>query len=874
MKRKNDIFANTLIGALISCLLLIISILYCTEDSAAQWNPPDWGGVPDFPIIDPPEIDFPDIDFPGLHLDKRITTPRPLLFSLVSSFGLDTEITISNTSQDPLGTEPVGGTCTLYYYGRTHGNTPLPQPQTSNEIAPGEVLSFTLSAGNPAQGIDPISPIEGYMIADCTFPLARGKSVIRDSDNLKFAAAEEAEILSLPRNNAPQPLLFNSISSRDGLNTVLAILNTSADPFGSQGQAGSCTLHFYGTASGPEPVPAYITFGPIEPGQQLYFNLRFGGAGSNGIPGFNGYAIADCDFPMARGYAFGEDQDSNTFAFGENAEIISLPREIAPQPLLFSFATNRAGFDTEISISNTTLDPLGTLPQAGRCIINYHGRDLLEEVIEPQTTLPIPAGGQVNFTLSAGNPAQGIIPVLGFQGYITVDCEFPLARGLSLVSDLGMSRLTAAEKAERLELPRNNERNPLLLSYVSNQAGQDSGIVILNTSRDSLGTEEDSGTCTIHYYGQSAGGAEVPEPFTTASISPGEYAIFTLSTGGSLSEDGSHIPATPGFAGYIIVSCNFAHARGYGFTSDIGAVRHAHYVAAEVINPSDADGDHIPDYDDQCPNDNKKSEPGVCGCGVADNDSNDNGTIDCLEEDQQGNNPAEAEDNCPADPNKIDPGLCGCGVADTDSDLDGNPDCNDGCPTDPAKDAAGICGCNKVDIDADANGQIDCTENNDDNNGSNPDNSNPDGSNPDDSNPDSPDQTDNCPDDPNKTDPGVCGCGVSDIDANNNGAADCLDPTASSKPAKARITKKKKRWASKVTVELQKYPGKVSYKLFLKGKKRSGKRIKRKKIITEGNSAVFRLPPGRYKVFYRVEVAGVVSQVSQKAKFKIKPPWK
>jgi len=37
-------------------------------------------------------------------------------------------------------------------------------------------------------------------------------------------------------------------------------------------------------------------------------------------------------------------------------------------------------------------------------------------------------------------------------------------------------------------------------------------------------------------------------------------------------------------------------------------------------------------------------------------------------------------DGCPADPNKVAPGVCGCGVADVDSDLDGVLDCNDVCP--------------------------------------------------------------------------------------------------------------------------------------------------------------------------------------------------
>lgn len=38
------------------------------------------------------------------------------------------------------------------------------------------------------------------------------------------------------------------------------------------------------------------------------------------------------------------------------------------------------------------------------------------------------------------------------------------------------------------------------------------------------------------------------------------------------------------------------------------------------------------------------------------------------------------EDGCPADAAKSDPGVCGCGVADADTDADGVLDCNDNCP--------------------------------------------------------------------------------------------------------------------------------------------------------------------------------------------------
>ncbi|MFQ5413004.1 MAG: hypothetical protein ACE5E6_00960, partial [Phycisphaerae bacterium] len=40
------------------------------------------------------------------------------------------------------------------------------------------------------------------------------------------------------------------------------------------------------------------------------------------------------------------------------------------------------------------------------------------------------------------------------------------------------------------------------------------------------------------------------------------------------------------------------------------------------------------------------------------------------------------DDGCPLDPKKTDPGVCGCGVPDdgADADMDGVPDCIDLCP--------------------------------------------------------------------------------------------------------------------------------------------------------------------------------------------------
>jgi hypothetical protein len=118
---------------------------------------------------------------------------------------------------------------------------------------------------------------------------------------------------------------------------------------------------------------------------------------------------------------------------------------------------------------------------------------------------------------------------------------------------------------------------------------------------------------------------------------------------------------------------------------------------------------------DNCPNDPNKIEPGICGCGVSDIDTDSDGTLNCNE-------------NCPNDPNKTQPGICGCGIADTDSDGDGIPDCNDDCDNL---------------IDSDGDGTSDCD--------------------------------DLCPNDPNKTQPGTCGCSIADKDSDGDGTLDCED---------------------------------------------------------------------------------------------------
>src|SRR6185295_11059889 len=72
--------------------------------------------------------------------------------------------------------------------------------------------------------------------------------------------------------------------------------------------------------------------------------------------------------------------------------------------------------------------------------------------------------------------------------------------------------------------------------------------------------------------------------------------------------------------------------------------------------------------------------------------------------------PGRDIDECLEDPDKQAPGICGCGIPDIDSDDDGVPDCIDGCPQDPHKNSPGACGCGNVDSDDNHNGTPDCDD--------------------------------------------------------------------------------------------------------------------------------------------------------------------
>ena len=86
--------------------------------------------------------------------------------------------------------------------------------------------------------------------------------------------------------------------------------------------------------------------------------------------------------------------------------------------LLFPHVFHQSGFDTGITISNTS-------SESGSCTINYHGAG----GPDPHESPLIAGGGQLIFTLSS------TVDTTGFQGYLVAVCDFRKAYGFALVLD-------------------------------------------------------------------------------------------------------------------------------------------------------------------------------------------------------------------------------------------------------------------------------------------------------------------------------------------------------------------------------------------------------------------------------------------------------
>ena len=115
-----------------------------------------------------------------------------------------------------------------------------------------------------------------------------------------------------------------------------------------------------------------------------------------------------------------------------------------------------------------------------------------------------------------------------------------------------------------------NHVTNLLYTFVTSNAGFDTGLSISNTASDPFGTTapcpQVGCSCTFNFYATNP-----PMPQTTPSLPPGQTYANVASA------------LAPNFTGYVIATCNFPYAHGFAFISDVGARNLAMGYLAQVI---------------------------------------------------------------------------------------------------------------------------------------------------------------------------------------------------------------------------------------------------------------------------------------------------
>ena len=139
------------------------------------------------------------------------------------------------------------------------------------------------------------------------------------------------------------------------------------------------------------------------------------------------------------------DRASNVPRFADTSvSRVLVPINSCTTNLLFPFLTNQLGFDSGVSIANTSVDPFGTSPQAGTCKINYYGETTGGGAAPAaQTSQVVAAGKLLLFTLSSGGNL-GMAATPGFQGYSIAQCGFQYAHGFAYISDVGSTKVSEA----------------------------------------------------------------------------------------------------------------------------------------------------------------------------------------------------------------------------------------------------------------------------------------------------------------------------------------------------------------------------------------------------------------------------------------------
>jgi len=272
----------------------------------------------------------------NLLVNTANATIAPPAGNSTSSFA---QLITSEVAPDGNGTVPTvvptasvngnPGTTALYELPQSGGSATAvwevvnTNPSANETFNFGVWTSYTANPGSNSPAVGTATVNQSYApTPTAAFSATAGSSASSSLTIPRFADTSSAKNL-LVINICQTLLLFPYVTNVQGLDTGLAISNTSSDPIGTTVQNGTCKYTFYDGSGKPAPfTTANIATGTVDAHVLSEF-----------APGFTGYAMALCNFQYAHGFAFISDIGLRNISMGYLALIVNnggLSRPNAP----------------------------------------------------------------------------------------------------------------------------------------------------------------------------------------------------------------------------------------------------------------------------------------------------------------------------------------------------------------------------------------------------------------------------------------------------------------------------------------------------------------------------------------------------------------
>jgi len=211
------------------------------------------------------------------------------------------------------------------------------------------------------------------------------------------------------------------------------------------------------------------------------------------------------------------------------------------------------------AVSGLSMDLLQqTQCGVGTCLA--HTRALAQVLAPSGGALQIDYEVTANTGGAAGTASGIVIPIFLFQATSPVDLStINISVRLGPILGSNIVRFSDAQTPGTTTVAVTSCSTDLFYPFVTNVAGFDTGLYVVNGGQTRSGSSGQSGTCTARFFDGSTTGSTAVKSSTLPTLGPGQSFSFTASDA---------TLGKPGFGnGYVQITCNFEGGHGAAYVT-------------------------------------------------------------------------------------------------------------------------------------------------------------------------------------------------------------------------------------------------------------------------------------------------------------------